>query len=35
MGRKPQYGNYKNGNGYQYQEDLPERGPGAVKFNGI
>lgn len=30
MGRKPQYGNYKNGNGYQYQEDLPERGPGAM-----
>lgn len=35
MGRKPQYGNYKNGNGYQYQEDLPERGPGSVKFDGI
>lgn len=25
-------GRYQNGNGYSYQEDLPERGPGAENF---
>lgn len=30
MGRRA-IGRYQNGNGYSYQEDLPERGPGGKK----
>lgn len=32
MGRRSM-GKYQNGNGHSYQDDLPERGPGAMKFN--
>lgn len=28
MGRQTR-GRYQNGNGYSYEEELPERGPGA------
>lgn len=35
MGRKQQFGKYQNSNGYQYQEELPERGPGVEKFDEI
>jgi hypothetical protein len=30
MGRRQPGGKFQNGNGYSYQEDLPERGPGAM-----